>query len=467
MARKPTSSRPSGRALTTRVKTAKRRKTSSTRWLQRQLNDPYVAEARRRGYRSRAAFKAAPDGREAGIAAPRHEGGRSGRRAGRLVPGSRRRRSGRRPAAGASSRSTIWRWIRCPGSRSCCWTSPTKTAPDRLRTALDGPADLVMSDMAAPTVGHPPTDHLRIMGLAELAYDFARDVLAPGGSFVCKVFSGGAEKSLLEQLKRDFDKVRHVKPPASRSDFGGDLRRRDGVPAAGAECEAHRPGPWQEGGRGRRPPRRPRRTAAPSRSRCRRRGSGRRRRRRAGGRSALAPARPRTPAAIGRSSSADRAAVARASRSRTLKRWQCASGSPLIGRHTSSRAVDQPDRLSAGDAPDQGVVALAERLAIARAGIGQHAQQMVRAEFDRHRSPSARAPPPAGTGIIASSIRDDAARTAVPISTASSFVAGSRPSSRSGAKGATAEDGGGDMGTPGRAALEPKSAKRRRLRPIG
>ena len=93
-----------------------------------------------------------------------------------------------------------------------------ETAPDRLRTALDGPADLVMSDMAAPTVGHPPTDHLRIMGLAELAYDFARDVLAPGGSFVCKVFSGGAEKSLLEQLKRDFDKVRHVKPPASRSD---------------------------------------------------------------------------------------------------------------------------------------------------------------------------------------------------------------------------------------------------------
>jgi 23S rRNA (uridine2552-2'-O)-methyltransferase len=75
-----------------------------------------------------------------------------------------------------------------------------------------------MSDMAAPTVGHPPTDHLRIMGLAELAYDFARTVLAPGGAFVCKVFSGGAEKALLDELKRDFAKVRHVKPEASRAD---------------------------------------------------------------------------------------------------------------------------------------------------------------------------------------------------------------------------------------------------------
>jgi len=217
MARKPTSSRPSGRALTTRVKTAKRRKTSSTRWLQRQLNDPYVAEARRRGYRSRAAFKLLQMDEKLGLL----------RRDMRVVdlgaaPGGWSQVAAEtvRPEA-SGGRIVAIDYLEMdplPGVEVLLLDFTDETAPDRLRTALDGPADLVMSDMAAPTVGHPPTDHLRIMGLAELAYDFARDVLAPGGSFVCKVFSGGAEKSLLEQLKRDFDKVRHVKPPASRSD---------------------------------------------------------------------------------------------------------------------------------------------------------------------------------------------------------------------------------------------------------
>ena len=91
-------------------------------------------------------------------------------------------------------------------------------APARLRQALGGPADVVMSDMAAPSTGHTQTDHWRIMGLAEAAYEFARDVLAVGGTFLAKVLRGGTEKELLTALKRDFDEVRHIKPPASRAD---------------------------------------------------------------------------------------------------------------------------------------------------------------------------------------------------------------------------------------------------------
>ena len=91
-------------------------------------------------------------------------------------------------------------------------------APDRLKAALGGPADVVLSDMAAPTTGHGPTDHLRVMGLAETAYEFAQGVLSPGGVFIAKVFQGGTERALLDRLKRDFASVRHAKPPASRSD---------------------------------------------------------------------------------------------------------------------------------------------------------------------------------------------------------------------------------------------------------
>ena len=92
-------------------------------------------------------------------------------------------------------------------------------APDRLRALLrDGSADVVLSDMAAPATGHPSTDHLRIMGLAEAAAAFAAEVLRPAGSFLCKVLQGGTEKALLDELKRDYASVRHVKPPASRSD---------------------------------------------------------------------------------------------------------------------------------------------------------------------------------------------------------------------------------------------------------
>jgi 23S rRNA (uridine2552-2'-O)-methyltransferase len=92
------------------------------------------------------------------------------------------------------------------------------SAPARLKQALGGPADVVLSDMAAPTTGHTKTDHLRIMGLAEVAYEFAASVLSPGGAFVCKLFQGGAERLLLDRLKRDFASVKHAKPPASRAD---------------------------------------------------------------------------------------------------------------------------------------------------------------------------------------------------------------------------------------------------------
>lgn len=202
-----------GRGLTQRVKTASRRSASSTRWLERQLNDPYVAEARQRGYRSRAAFKLAEMDERHGL----------------LRPGARIVDLGAAPGG--------WTQVaveRCPGGRVVAVdlnpVEPVAGAvflhadflaedtPARLREALGGRADVVLSDMAAPATGHAATDHLRIMGLCEAAADFALDVLAPGGAFVAKVLQGGTEAALLARLKRAFAKVRHAKPPASRSD---------------------------------------------------------------------------------------------------------------------------------------------------------------------------------------------------------------------------------------------------------
>ncbi len=193
MARQPGSgSRPTGRGQHTRVKTAGKRKSSSTRWLQRQLNDPYVAEARKQGYRSRAAFKLLQLDEKVTSAAPRPEDRRSGGGARRLDPGrgsAGQTGGGRRQGRGAGLSGDG------PGSRrddpQVDFLEPD--APEQLKAALGGPADLVLSDMAAPTTGHPATDHLRIMGLAEAAAAFASEVLAPGGAFVCKLFQGGAE----------------------------------------------------------------------------------------------------------------------------------------------------------------------------------------------------------------------------------------------------------------------------------
>lgn len=207
------SSTPKGRNLTTRVRSARGRKTSSTRWLQRQLNDPYVAEAKRLGYRSRAAFKLLQIDDKHRL----------------LTPGGRILDLGAAPGGwtqiavdrcGASGHVVGLDYLEMdavPGATLLQMDFYDDDAPDRLKHALDGPADVVLSDMAAPTTGHAKTDHLRIMGLAEAAYDFARQVLAPGGAFVVKLFQGGAERDLLDPLKRDFAKVAHVKPEASRS----------------------------------------------------------------------------------------------------------------------------------------------------------------------------------------------------------------------------------------------------------
>jgi len=214
---RPPKTRPTGRNATTRVRTARRRSTASTRWLQRQLNDPYVAEAKRRGYRSRAAFKLLQIDEKAGILKP-------GRRVVDLgaAPGgwSQVAASVVRPGAGTGRvvALDVLEIDPLEGVEILRLDILEPDAPERLTATLGGPADVVLSDMAAPATGHAKTDHLRVVGLAEAAYDFAESVLAPGGAFVCKVFHGGAEKDLLDRLKRDFAKVRHVKPEASRSD---------------------------------------------------------------------------------------------------------------------------------------------------------------------------------------------------------------------------------------------------------
>ena len=203
-----------GRQTTERVRTAKGRKTASVRWLQRQLNDPYVAEARQRGYRSRAAFKLIEMDDKLGL----------------LKPGARVVDLGAAP--GGWSQVATER-VGPKGAVVALDLTPLEplagvTAVEgdfrdeetlrRLRTALAGPVDVVLSDMAAPATGHAGTDHLRIMGLAEEALDFAEAVLKPGGGFLAKVLQGGSERTLLDRLKRGFAKVRHIKPPASRKD---------------------------------------------------------------------------------------------------------------------------------------------------------------------------------------------------------------------------------------------------------
>ena len=213
------------RQLKVRLLTAKYRTTSSQRWLQRQLNDPYVAAARREGYRSRAAFKLIEID-------DRHRLLQPGLRVLDLgaAPGgwsqvaAERARSLPADGAAADARGQvvaidILGMGAVPGVTFLQLDFMAAEAPGRLRELLrNRGADLVLSDMAAPTSGHNRTDHLRIMGLADAAAVFACEVLAPGGAFLCKVFQGGTERDLLELLKRSFAGVKHVKPAASRSD---------------------------------------------------------------------------------------------------------------------------------------------------------------------------------------------------------------------------------------------------------
>ena len=197
----------------TRLKTGRGRTASSARWLQRQLNDPYVKQARADGYRSRAAYKLAElDDRfhlikhatrvvDLGVA----PGGWS-----QIV----RQRSPRAAVVGIDLLPTD----PIEGVTLFEMDFMADEAPAALVDALGGAPDLVLSDMAANTVGHKQTDHLRTMGLVETAADFAIATLAPGGAFVAKVLAGGTDTDLLALLKKHFTMVKHAKPPASRKD---------------------------------------------------------------------------------------------------------------------------------------------------------------------------------------------------------------------------------------------------------
>ena len=206
-----------GRELKVRVRTGKGRTVASKRWLERQLNDPYVARAKREGLRSRAAFKLAeiderfhlfkPGGKVVDLgAAP---GGWSQVAAERTLAAQGR---------GKVVAIDLLEMAPLPGVTVLTLDFLDASAPDRLKAELAGPADVVMSDMAANATGHRKTDHLKIMALAETAAMFAREVLKPGGTFLCKVLQGGTEGTLLADLKRDFASVKHVKPAASRPD---------------------------------------------------------------------------------------------------------------------------------------------------------------------------------------------------------------------------------------------------------
>lgn len=215
--KKPTGTKKTGaspRMMATRVKNKAGRSVSSTRWLNRQLNDPFVAAAQKAGYRSRAAFKLLQLDERFKLL-------HAGQRVLDLgaAPGGWSQVLGQKLGAkGQVVALDILAMEPLPGVTFLQADFMADDSPAKLIAALRGKADLVLSDMAAPTTGHAGTDHLRIMALADAAYDFAALVLAPGGAFVCKLFQGGAEKALLERLKQDFATVRHAKPPASRQE---------------------------------------------------------------------------------------------------------------------------------------------------------------------------------------------------------------------------------------------------------
>ena len=218
IADRSSSSTPAGRRLKQRVVTAKGRSVSSKLWLERQLNDPYVAAARDRGWRSRSAFKLAEIDDKARFLKPgtvivdlgAAPGGWSQVAAERVRAGEGR---GRVIALDRSVMDPL------PGVSVLQRDFLEPETVEALSAAL-GPdkADAVISDMAASASGHRQTDHLKIMALCDAALDFAKQVLKPGGTFLCKVLRGGTERELLDGMKRDFAMVRHVKPKASRSD---------------------------------------------------------------------------------------------------------------------------------------------------------------------------------------------------------------------------------------------------------
>nr|WP_232617826.1 RlmE family RNA methyltransferase [Pseudooceanicola antarcticus] len=253
MAKKPTGKSPTGknssgrgyRDLTVKVKTARGRKLSSTRWLQRQLNDPYVARAKAEGYRGRAAFKimelddkfrflvpgarvvdlgCAPGG-WIQVAVPRINalGEKSGKAVGRIV------------GVDLQEVDPI------PGAEVHQLDFMSDDADAQVKEWLGGEADVVMSDMAAASSGHKQTDHLRIIALCEAAAYLAFDVLSEGGTFVAKVLAGGAEGELQKVLKQRFTKVHHMKPPSSRSDSSEKFVVATGFRGRGEVADEHDP----------------------------------------------------------------------------------------------------------------------------------------------------------------------------------------------------------------------------------
>lgn len=202
------------RQLHTRVKSAKGRKLSSTKWLQRQLNDPYVQQAQKLGLRSRAAFKLMELDDKFKFLKPGSNVIDLGAAPGGWVQVALERCGPKGYVVGID----LLEIEPLAGADLIQGDFLDDDAPDRLRALMDGDADIVLSDMAASSTGHRSTDHLRIMGLLEVAVDFAADVLKPGGVFVGKVLQGGTENQLLTALKKDFKAVKHAKPPASRSD---------------------------------------------------------------------------------------------------------------------------------------------------------------------------------------------------------------------------------------------------------
>jgi 23S rRNA (uridine2552-2'-O)-methyltransferase len=204
-----------GRDLKVRVRTGKGRTLASKLWLERQLNDPYVARARREGFRSRAAYKLMEIDDKARIL-------KSGAHVVDLgaAPGGWSQVAAARVGAGRGRvvAIDILDMPPLPGVDFLHLDFLNADAPEKLKAMAGGPVDVVLSDMAANATGHRKTDHLRIVALAEAAAMFAREVLKPGGAFLAKVLQGGTEGALLADLKRDFTVVKHVKPAASRSD---------------------------------------------------------------------------------------------------------------------------------------------------------------------------------------------------------------------------------------------------------
>lgn len=208
---------PDARPLKVRVKSSRGRTTSQQKWLQRQLNDPYVARAKREGFRSRAAFKLIEIDEKLHLL----------RRGMRVVdlgaaPGGWSQVAAKKIGVSEDNGKIVaidlLEMDPVTGVTFAQMDFLDPKAPEQLLAMLDGQADVVLSDMAANATGHKKTDHLKIVALVELAAEFARQVLAPGGSFIAKVIQGGTEGSLLADLKRDYSTVRHLKPAASRAD---------------------------------------------------------------------------------------------------------------------------------------------------------------------------------------------------------------------------------------------------------